>query len=134
MKALSVRQPYASRIADGSKPIEFRSWSTAYRGNLLICAAARKDPAHPELPTGVAVCVVRLDSITRGVDEDGKPCYCWHLTDLRPVTAFGVSGRLSLFDVILPVASAGVGVEPPPPAWKGERTADVLPAQKVLSF
>lgn len=33
-KALSVKQPYASMIAQGSKTIETRNWPTEYRGDL----------------------------------------------------------------------------------------------------
>lgn len=44
MKALSIWEPWASLIACGTKRIETRSWSTEYRGPLLICAAqARND-------------------------------------------------------------------------------------------
>lgn len=38
MKTLTVRQPHASLIALGVKTIETRSWSTRYRGPLLIHA------------------------------------------------------------------------------------------------
>ena len=38
MRALTVRQPWASLIAAGAKTIETRSWSTGYRGDLLIHA------------------------------------------------------------------------------------------------
>lgn len=38
MKALSIRQPWAHLIIHG-KPIENRSWSTTYRGPLLLHAA-----------------------------------------------------------------------------------------------
>lgn len=40
--ALSLWQPWASLMATGAKTIETRSWATAYRGPLLICAAKRK--------------------------------------------------------------------------------------------
>lgn len=39
MKALSLWQPWASLIAIGAKKIETRSWSTYYRGPLVIHAA-----------------------------------------------------------------------------------------------
>ena len=48
MKALSLWQPWASLIALGVKTIETRSWSTTYRGPLLIHAGqhlARLDEA-----------------------------------------------------------------------------------------
>ena len=46
MKALTLWQPWASLIAVGAKTIETRSWSTAYRGPLLIHAAKRR----PDVP------------------------------------------------------------------------------------
>jgi hypothetical protein len=39
MKTLSVRQPYATLICAGVKPIENRSWNTDYRGTILIHAS-----------------------------------------------------------------------------------------------
>lgn len=42
MKALSLWQPWATLIANGAKQIETRSWSTSYRGPILIHAAKRK--------------------------------------------------------------------------------------------
>jgi hypothetical protein len=39
--ALTVRQPYASLIIAGLKPIENRTWATTYRGPLLIHAAVK---------------------------------------------------------------------------------------------
>lgn len=45
MRALSLRQPYATLIAIGAKSIETRSWPTRYRGSLLIHASARLDAA-----------------------------------------------------------------------------------------
>ena len=41
--ALSVRQPWAYLIVMGQKTIELRSWSTPYRGLLLIHAAKKVD-------------------------------------------------------------------------------------------
>ena len=38
MKALTVRNPWASLIVNGYKKYEFRSWKTNYRGKILIHA------------------------------------------------------------------------------------------------
>ena len=38
MKVLTVKQPYASLIANKYKKYEFRSWKTKYRGELYIHA------------------------------------------------------------------------------------------------
>ena len=42
MKAISIKQPWASLIAHGIKDIENRSWRTNYRGRVLIHAGASK--------------------------------------------------------------------------------------------
>lgn len=43
MKALSLWQPWATLIAVGAKTFETRSWSTDYRGPLLIHASKNTD-------------------------------------------------------------------------------------------
>ncbi|MFN5288139.1 MAG: ASCH domain-containing protein [Planctomyces sp.] len=48
MKALSIRQPFASLIAAGKKTVELRTWYTHYRGPLLICAAKSATGLSPE--------------------------------------------------------------------------------------
>ena len=40
MKALTLKQPWASLILSGAKRVETRSWSTNYRGPLIIAASA----------------------------------------------------------------------------------------------
>ena len=51
MRALSLYQPWASLIVYGHKRIETRSWSTTYRGTLLIHASKNKRwmPDFPRL-------------------------------------------------------------------------------------
>jgi hypothetical protein len=54
MKIISIRQPWADLIVNGSKNIENRSWPTSYRGPVLIhaslnanralCPKYRRDP------------------------------------------------------------------------------------------
>jgi len=41
MKSISIKQPFAGLIATGQKRLETRTWSTDYRGALLICAGAK---------------------------------------------------------------------------------------------
>ena len=43
MKTLSIRQPWASLIAGGFKPVENREWSTSFRGRFLIHASKTFD-------------------------------------------------------------------------------------------
>lgn len=42
MKALSVRGDYVMDMIAGKKKIEYRTWYTKYRGDLLMCSTAKK--------------------------------------------------------------------------------------------
>ena len=43
MKALTIKQPWATLIIEGYKKYEFRSWKTNYRGKILIHAGLSID-------------------------------------------------------------------------------------------
>jgi hypothetical protein len=47
-KAISIWQPWATAIALGLKRNETRSWSTPYRGPILVCASKRWNPELEE--------------------------------------------------------------------------------------
>lgn len=49
MKALSIKQPWASLIAHGIKNIENRTWKTKFRGRIYIHASAKDAGALYEL-------------------------------------------------------------------------------------
>lgn len=49
MKALSIKQPWASLIAHGIKNIENRTWKTKFRGRIFIHASAKDAGALFEL-------------------------------------------------------------------------------------
>ena len=38
MKAITIKQPWASLIVEGIKDIENRTWKTSFRGRVLIHA------------------------------------------------------------------------------------------------
>lgn len=42
MKVLSIKEPYATLIANGVKKIETRSWKTNYRGEIFIHASKKE--------------------------------------------------------------------------------------------
>lgn len=42
MKVLSLTEPFATLILNGSKIVETRSWKTSYRGELYIHASLTK--------------------------------------------------------------------------------------------
>ena len=43
MKVLTLKQPWATLVAEGIKKYEFRSWKTKYRGKILIHAGTGID-------------------------------------------------------------------------------------------
>lgn len=76
MKALTVRQPWASLIAAGVKTIETRSWSTKYRGPLAIHAGLHPVETNTvgyqwegNYPLGAVVATCTLDDVVPIVDR-----------------------------------------------------------------
>ena len=108
MKALSVRAPYIFDIMKGSKTIEYRTWQTPHRGDLLLVSSSnprasyynKKDGGWCEynfknrLPFGYAMCVINLTECRKVREE-----YHWLFDNVRPVIPFPVKGKLHLFDV-----------------------------------
>ncbi len=127
MKALSLYEPWATLIALGEKRYETRSWSTAYRGPLLICASKKRPPISKiigilcraritlnDLSPGRAVALVDLvhvfhtgawPVIDPGENEkfygDFSPGrFAWKLEKLRRfVNPPLIKGRQGLFEV-----------------------------------
>ena len=75
MKAITIKQPYATLIAEGLKEYEFRTWKTKYRGEILIHAGkgvdkeAMKRFAHLNLeyPSG---CIIAKATLADCVEID----------------------------------------------------------------
>jgi hypothetical protein len=97
MLALSVWQPHASMIAAGKKNVEYRTWRTKHRGDLLITAAARvpRLRQHRDLPRGCALAVVKLTDCI----EVEPGLWAWMLADPRPVPSLPVHGQQRLWTV-----------------------------------
>lgn len=102
MRALSVKQPHAERIASGKKKTEFRSWSVNFRGPLLIVASKSPDRDACEehgidpkrLLHGVSICVVDLV----GVDGD-EGDYEWKMRKPRRVLPVAIRGYAAIYNV-----------------------------------
>lgn len=115
MKALSVRQPWASFIAGGGKTIECRSWRCKYRGPLLICSSKGDFPVNDGLiaPGGMGLGVVKLvDVRPMTVNDIEAACldnnedikyalkgFAWVLEKEYEVIPFPVKGKLNFFEV-----------------------------------
>lgn len=89
--ALSVRQPYVTRILNGTKRFEYRSQPTNVRGRVLLYASATIDYDSmadeelppPEPPTKVIVGDVEI--VGCEWDEEGD-CYAWALANPRTLS------------------------------------------------
>jgi len=107
MKALSIKQPWPNRIASGEKTIETRTWSTSYRGPLLICASKVPDSYPENQPAGCAVAVADLVDCREMTKADEGAACCeiyprakaWVLENVRKIKPFPVRGMQRLFDV-----------------------------------
>jgi len=115
MKALSIRQPWASMIASGKKTIETRTWARDYRGDILIVAGLALAGGYNiprkllnDLPRGQAIAIARLVDCRPMTRADEKAACCeiyngafaWVLEDIRRINPFPVKGKLGLFEVL----------------------------------
>ena len=97
MKALSIYPEPVMEIFMGDKTIEYRTWQTDYRGDLLICAGAKKEVGYVN---GYAYFVVSLLDVRPSEgDWDGNQMFDWILSAPRLIRPIPVRGRLYLFDV-----------------------------------
>lgn len=77
VKAITIKQPFATLIAEGLKQYEFRTWRTNYRGEILIHAGKSIDKKAMKkfeslglsYPTG---CIIAKVTITDCVIVDDK--------------------------------------------------------------
>jgi len=110
MKALSIKQPYATLIANGIKTLEVRCWRTNYRGPLVIVSSKQPDRQamlkYPldDAPQGVTVALVDLVDIREGRRKDKKAAlvdavgsFVWELRVIRKLPPIPVKGRLNLY-------------------------------------
>ena len=113
MKTLSIQQPWAHLIVRGLKPIENRTWTTDYRGPLLIHAGQKMSVAieaieqafgltidRTLLHFGAIIGQVDLVDVIRKSDSpwfDGP--YGFVLRNPRALRPIPWRGQLKLFDV-----------------------------------
>lgn len=113
-RALTVKQPYANRIAEGQKTVELRTKNTAYRGDILICSSSL--PELEGLESGASICLVELYDVKKVKDltkeEKAKTClhekaeywkhakYGWMLRNPRRVIEYPVKGQLGIWNLV----------------------------------
>lgn len=105
MKAISLHQPWASMVAQGSKTIETRFWSTSHRGDLLIVST--KNPEIKGFLCGFALCIVNLVNCRKMIVSDEAAArvpwrddrWSWVLAEIRKIEPFPVKGRQGFYEV-----------------------------------
>lgn len=122
MKTITLKQPWASLVANGYKKYEFRSWKLNYRGDILIHAGKSFDKDAMEkvknlnlnFPTSQIVAVVHIEDCIKLNEEICKKInsenpqiygnkirtgYAWKLANIRKVNNSPiVSGKQGIWN------------------------------------
>jgi ASCH domain len=113
MRALTIKQPWAWAITHAGKDIENRSWTTDYRGALLIHAgkgwaadhaapfarAGKPAPGKHDVPKGAIIGIVDLVDIVQDSDSPwtATASFHWIMADPFPITPLPCPGKLGLW-------------------------------------
>jgi len=104
MKALSIKEPWISKIANGKKTIETRTWRTAYRGRILLVGSKQPKGVY----SGLAVCTAKIVDCRLMNKEDAEAACCpyvpglyaWMLEDvIKLEDPFPVKGSLGIYEI-----------------------------------
>lgn len=125
MKCITIKQPYASLIANGYKLYEFRTWRTKYRGEIYIHAGLGVDKEamkrfeylNLDYPQGEIIakasivdCIEITDEVKEmlkekdkivyqgAINHQGKNEYGFVLENVEKIKPIKVKGKLSLWD------------------------------------
>ena len=125
MKAITIKEPYATLIAEGYKKYEFRVWKTNYRGDILIHAAKNYDkkiiekyndrnlkysPGKIIAKATLTDCIeVDEELVKKLLEEDSlvysnlkrerdKKLYGFKLDNIEKINSIEATGKLSLWE------------------------------------
>ena len=125
MKVITIKQPWATLIAEGYKEYEFRTWKTKYRGELLIHAGKGIDKKAMEkfkhlnlnYPSGCIIAKVNLTDCIEINDDERKMLkeknslvyshviddknwegYVFKLENVQKIKPIYINGKLSLWE------------------------------------
>lgn len=126
MKVITVKQPFATLIAEGLKEYEFRTWRTKFRGDILIHAGKGIDKKamerykhlNLEYPSGKIIakatitdCVYVNDNLKEQLQEKDPLVYYgilqkdsdwdgygFKLENIKKIEPIEINGKLSLWD------------------------------------
>ncbi len=126
MKVLSLKEPFATLIMNGTKKVETRSWKTNYRGEILIHASLGVDKnlsnnkeienyiKDLELNCGYIICRANLvdcicmdEEYVKKMQKNIKEYCCgdyqvgryaWILEDVYPIVPIKAKGHLNIWN------------------------------------
>jgi hypothetical protein len=126
MKALTIKQPWASLIARGIKDVENRTWRTNYRGRIYIHASANKKLVRNDLIFSGQ----QLHEVFNAMPKD-KVAVKWFET--FPLSA--IIGEVDIVDCVLnhPSIWAERFFRGEKPLWNWELANPVLYDEPILN-
>ena len=126
MKVITIKQPFATLIAEGLKEYEFRTWKTKFRGEILIHAGKGIDKKAMErykhlnldYPSGKIIAkatitdCVYVDEVLKEKLQEKNPLvyygilqkdsnwdgYGFKLENVEKIEPIEINGKLSLWD------------------------------------
>lgn len=125
MKVITIKQPFATLIAEGLKQYEFRTWKTKYRGEVLIHAGKGIDKKamdrykhlNFDYPSGCIIarativdCVYIDDCLRKKLSQENSLIYYgistkqdwdgygFQLENIQKIKPIPIKGKLSLWD------------------------------------
>lgn len=124
MKVITIKQPWATLIAEGYKKYEFRTWRTKFRGDILIHAGKgvdknvlpRFEHLNLEYPSGCIIAKVKItdcvevdeelreklkcedELVYRGIQDRNWNGYGFKIEDVEMIEPIYVNGKLGLWD------------------------------------
>ena len=126
MKVITIKEPFATLIAEGYKEYEFRTWKTKYRGEILIHAGKSANKKAMEkfkylnlkyscgkiIAKAVLTDCIKIDNTARKMLEDKNEYlvyssvinhtdwdgYGFKLENIEKINPIEINGKLSLWD------------------------------------
>jgi CheY-like chemotaxis protein len=107
VRAIAVREPWASQIAAGATTTAFKSFRTPYRGEILI--VSDEEPWY-----GLALAeLADVQPITREMDAPLQRGYAWVFQNVIQVTRFVAMHRSGLYTVEVPEGALPSALQTP---------------------
>jgi CheY-like chemotaxis protein len=107
VRAIAVREPWASQIAAGATTTAFKSFRTPYRGEILI--VSDEEPWY-----GLALAeLADVQPITREMDAPLQRGYAWEFQNVIQVTRFVAMHRSGLYTVEVPEGALPSALQTP---------------------